>query len=193
MHARREFKVALDGGDERAALPLAGFEKLYEIEAQVKSLDDEGRLEIRQRESRPVYDALLDWCRVYREERPSSPLAKAVNYVINHESALTRFLEAGCVPIDTGKAEHLHVRVAHTRKNHLFVGSDAGGRRAAIAYTILGSCRLAGVDPVEYLTDVLPRLAGGVRPVEAAELLPAAWRDRRAAAAVADEAGACDA
>jgi hypothetical protein len=100
--------------------------------------------------------------------------------MINHETALTRFLEDGCVPIDNGEAERLHVRVALTRKNQLFVGSDAGGRRAAIAYTILGCCRRAGVNPVEYLSDVLPRLArGGVRPAQVARLLPAAWREQR--------------
>jgi len=76
-------------------------------------------------------------------------------------------------------------RALHKRKNQLFVGSDEGGRRAAIAYTILGSCRLAGVNPVEYLADVLPRLAKGVRLAEARALLPAAWRDRRAAERVA--------
>ncbi len=180
MHARRYFIRALEGGDQRAALPIAGFKKLFEIEDRAKHLDDEQRLALRKQESRPVYDVLLDWCRVYqREERPSSPLAKAVGYVINHEAALTRFMEAGCVPIDNGAAERLHVRIALTRKNHLFVGSDEGGRRAAIAYTILASCRIAGVNPVEYLSDVLARLARGVRPADAAALLPAAWRDQR--------------
>jgi transposase len=178
MHARRYFVKALEGGDERAALAIAGFKKLYEIEAQAKPL---ARLELRQMESRPVYDSLLHWCRVYqREERPSSPLAKAIGYVLNHESALTRFLQAGCIPIDNGAAERLHVRVALTRKNQLFVGSDAGGRRAAIAYTILSSCRIAGLNPVEYLADVLPRLAHGVRASQVAQLLPAAWRNARA-------------
>ena len=181
MHARRYFVRALEGGDDRAALPLAGFKKLYAIEEQARELDNDARLELRQRESRPLYDSLLHWCRIYQhEERPSSPLAKAINYALNHEQALTRFLEAGYVPIDNGAAERLHVRVALTRKNQLFVGSDAGGRRAAVAYTILSSCRIARVNPVEYLTDVLPRLARGVRPAEAAALLPAAWRDRRA-------------
>ena len=182
MHARRYFVRALEGGDDRAALALAGFKKLYDVEERANALDAGARLELRKQESRPVYDALLHWCSVYRhEERPSSPLAKAVSYVLNHEQALTRFLEAGCVPIDNGAAERIHVRVALTRKNQLFVGSDAGGRRAAIAYTILGCCRIAGVDPVEYLIDVLPLLARGVRPADAAALLPAAWRDRRAA------------
>jgi transposase len=197
MHARRYFVRALEGGDDRAALPLAGFKKLYAIEEQAKELDDAARLELRQRESRPLYESLLHWCRIcQREERPSSPLAKAVNYTLHHEQALTRFLENGCVPVDNGAAERLHVRVALTRKNQLFVGSDAGGRRAAIAYTILSSCRIAGVNHVEYLTAVLPRLTRGVRPVEAIALLPAAWRDQHAAQraqAAKAEAGGSDA
>jgi transposase len=80
MHARRYFVRALEGGDDRAALALAGFKKLYAIEEQAKELDDAARLEVRQRESRPLYESLLHWCRIcQREERPSSPPAKAVN------------------------------------------------------------------------------------------------------------------
>jgi hypothetical protein len=61
--------------------------------------------------------------------------------------------------------------------------SDAGGERAAIAYSILGSCRLAGVDPREYLADVLPRLTGRIRLVDLPSLLPARWAAQRAASA----------
>lgn len=64
--------------------------------------------------------------------------------------ALGRFLESGLVPIDNGAVERLHVRAALTRKNFLFAGSDAGGDRAAIAYTILGCCRIVGINPTEY-------------------------------------------
>ena len=59
----------------------------------------------------------------------------------------------------------------------MFAGSDAGGQRAAIAYTILGCCQLAQVNPVEYLADVLPRLArGGIRLSDVPELLPDRWK-----------------
>lgn len=182
MHARRYFVKALDGGDDRAALAIAAFKKLYEIEERIRSCDDEERLAVRQQESKPVYDELLHWCEVYKlEERPSSPLGRAINYLLNHQEAFTRFLVDGCVPIDNGEVERLHVRAALTRKNYLFAGSDAGGRRAAIAYTILGSCRLAGVNPEQYLADVLPKLARRVRLDEVERLLPASWRDERAA------------
>lgn len=189
MHARRKFIAALDGGDQRAALPIAGFKKLYEIEARIRDLDDDERLTVRNEESRPVYDAIVHWCEVYAvEERPSSPLAKAVRYVVNHQEALKRFLDDGRVPLDNGEAERLHVRAALTRKNYLFAGSDEGARRAAIAYTILGSCRLADVNPIEYLVDVLPKLARGIRAKQAATLLPAAWRARRDAESAGDDA-----
>ncbi len=81
---------------------------------------------------------------------------------------------------DNGVVERLHVRTALTRKNYLFAGSDAGGDRAAIAYTILGCCTLADVNPVEYLADVLPRLASAkIRLADVAGLMPAAWKASR--------------
>ena len=75
--------------------------------------------------------------------------------------------------------------LALTRKNFLFAGSDAGGERAAIAYTILACCRLADVNPVEYLRDVLPRLARRVRLRDLPDLLPSRWKAAREAAVAA--------
>ena len=103
----------------------------------------------------------------------------------NHQVALGRFLEYGFVPLDNGIVERLHVRAALTRKNFLFAGADSGGDRAAIAYTIFGSCRLAGVDPLEYLADVLPRLTGRIRLVDLPSLLPSRWAADRAASPAA--------
>ena len=88
-----------------------------------------------------------------------------------------RFLDDGCLPIDNGIVERLHRIPAITRRNYLFAGSHAGAQRAAIAYSVLTSCELVRVNPVEYLADVLPRLARGIvvaRDVPA--MLPAAWK-----------------
>jgi transposase len=176
MHSRRYFAKALDAGDARAALPIAAYKKLYEIEAKVRDLGDDERLKIRQAESKPVWDEICAWCDSYKpHEPPSSKLGEAIRYLTNHRIALGRFLEDGAIPIDNGVVERLHVRAALTRKNYLFAGSDAGGERAAIAYTILGCCRLASVNPVEYLADVLPRLARRIRLREMYALMPARW------------------
>jgi transposase len=184
MHARRYFFKALDAGDKRAAAPIAAFKALYEIESRDKDAPPGELLERRQRRSKPIYDELLAWCRTYQpHEPPSSLLGKAVQYLINHERALTRFLDDATLPIDNGIVERLHRIPALTRNAYLFAGSHAGAERAAIAYSILGSCHLADVNPVAYLADVLPRLArdGIVLARDVPAMLPAAWKRARAA------------
>lgn len=182
MHARRYFTKALEAGDGRAALPLAAFKKLYDIEEEIQGEDPAAKRLGRQTKSKPVYEELLAWCRLRQpHEPPSSLLGKALGYLVKHQVALQRFLGDGVVPIDNGVVERLHVRTALTRKNYLFAGSDAGAERAAIAYTLLGCCELAGVmNPVEYLADVLPRLARRIRLADAPLLLPAKWKAARA-------------
>jgi transposase len=184
MHARRYFVKALDAGDQRAALPLAAYKRLYKIEDEIRDLDADAKLAARQERSKRVLDELAAWCALRKQhEPPASKLGVALRYFTNHQIALARFLDYGYLPLDNGIVERLHVRTALTRKNFLFAGSDAGGERAAIAYTILGSCRLAGVDPREYLADVLPRLTGRIRLIDLPALLPARWAAQRAAAA----------
>ena len=186
MHSRRYFAKALDRGDSRAALPLAAYKKLYEIEAEIRDLAADAKRAERQARSKPVYDELIAWCETYQpHELPSSPLGAAIRYQLNHAVALRRFLDDGVVPIDNGVVERLHVRAALTRKNYLFAGSDAGAERAAIAYTILGCCQLADVNPAEYLGRILPRLARGVRLRDVPAMLPARCQAERDVAAAA--------
>jgi len=191
MHARRYFFKALDAGDTRAALPVAAFKSLYDVESVVHDATADKRHEERQRRAKPVYDELIAWCQTYQPlEPPSSLLGKAIQYLLNHRVALTRFLDDGTLPIDNGVVERMHRMPAVTRRNFLFAGSHAGGERAAIAYSILASCDFAGVNPVEYLADVLPRLArdGIVLARDVPAMLPAAWKKARAEAASAASA-----
>jgi hypothetical protein len=187
MHARRYFVKALDANDARAAAPIAAFKALYDIESTVKDATPEQRREARQTRSKPVYDELVAWCQQYQPgEPPSSSLAKAIQYLLNHHVALTRFLDDGRLPIDNGLIERIHRVPAVTRRNFLFAGSHAGAERAAIAYSIIATCDLLDLSPVHYLADVLPRLARGVfTNAELAELTPAAWKKIRAPVDVA--------
>ena len=184
MHSRRYFRKTLDRGDARAALPLAAFKKLYDIEDEIRGRAAEEKRAVRQASSKPVHDELVAWCKAHKpHEPPSSPMGASIRYLLNHQIALRRFLDDGRVPIDNGIVERLHVRTALTRKNFLFAGSDMGAERAAIAYTVLGCCELAKVNPVEYLADVLPRLAQRVRLRDVPALLPARWKAARVAVA----------
>ena len=187
MHSRRYFTKALDAGDQRAALPLAAYKRIYKIEEEIREHDPrltcEQVLAMRIEKSKPVLAELVAWCRAHQPSvLPSSKLGAALRYMLNHHVALGRFLTDGAIPIDNGPAERLHVRCAIARKNFLFAGSDDGGERAAIAFTILGSCRVLGIDPLEYLADVLPILTRDIRLADMPALLPVHWNARRAAA-----------
>lgn len=180
MHARRYFKKAFDAGDSRVAVVLGTFKALYDIEQRISDKPPDEKLAIRQKESEPIYHKLVQWCRAHQGyEPPKSPTGAAIRYLLNHQLALQRFCEHGAIPMDNGAVERLHIRVALTRKNYLFAGSDTGADRAAIAYTILACCNLAGVDPTEYLANVLTRLARRIRLRDAADLLPLVWKQRR--------------
>jgi len=183
-HSRRKFVKAVDQGDPRAALVVGAYRRLYHFEREARELSIEEQTKLRREKSKPVFDAILKWCQVYKpHEPPSSPLGQAIRYFTNHSEALGRFVDDGTIPIDNNIIERQHVRVALTRKNFLFVGSDAGGERAAVIYTLLGCCALVDVDPEAYLTDVLPRLArGGVTLEQARALLPHRWKAKRSAA-----------
>ncbi len=181
MHSRRYFVKALEANDARASVPLKAFQALYDVEAAVADATDEARLAARQARSRPVYEELVAWCAQHQPlEPPSSLLGIAIRYLTNHRIALMRFLDDGALPIDNGIVERLHRRPAVGRRNFLFAGSHAGGERAAVAYSILGSCHLSGVNPIEYLADLLPRLArDGVAIADVPAMLPAAWKRAR--------------
>jgi transposase len=182
MHARRYFVKALEAKDLRAAVPIAAFKALYDVEDAARAMAPEARCQERQRRSKPVYDELVAWCTAQREvEPPGSLLGAAVRYLFNHQLALRRFLDDGRLPIDNGIVERLHRRPAVGRRNYLFAGSHAAGERAAIAYSLLSTCALADVNQAEYLADVLPKLTRGTFTTAGfAELLPAAWKAARA-------------
>ena len=178
MHARRYFVKALEANDARAAIPIKAFKTLYDVEDDVRDAAPARRLEERTLRSKPVYAELISWATTHHPlEPPSSLLGRAMGYLLNHSVALTRFLDDGKLPIDNGIVERLHRRPAVGRRNYLFAGSHTGARRAAIAYSILSTCHLLGINPTDYLADVFPRLSRGIliaRDLPA--LTPAAWK-----------------
>jgi hypothetical protein len=106
---------------------------------------------------------------------PQSAMGEAFTYVRNQWKRLTRYLEDGDLDIDNNVAERANRNVAIGRKNWLFAGSDEGGRRAAILYSVIESAKRNRVEPLAYLTDILARIATfPARRIE--EFLPDQWR-----------------
>ncbi|TCZ65007.1 IS66 family transposase, partial [Roseicella aquatilis] len=138
-----------------------------------------------QAQSKPLLDALHAWMLQQRRRLSGkSTLAKAMQYALNRWDALSRYIEDGRLSIDNNLAERQLRGIAVTRKNYLFVGSDAGGQRAAIIYTIAESAKLNGLDPEAYIASVLDRLANGHPITRIGELLPWNFRPSRQPASV---------
>lgn len=182
-HARRGFVELLDS-DPRAAIPVKLIAGLYQVErlATIRGLAHEQRLELRIAKSKPILTRLIRWIEGLRgREPPASAMAKALGYVLNQRVALSRFLEDGRLPLDNNLCEQQIRPIAVGRSNYLFLGSDQGGERAATHYSILRTCALNGVDPVEYLIDVFRKLAVAWPQRRIAELTPYGWRKAKQA------------
>jgi transposase len=178
MHIRRRFEQAAQLGDARGAIALSLFRKIYAIEEACKTegLSVEQRLIRRQSESAPVVAELYAWIdKIHSTLVPKSPIYQATHYAIRQKKFWLRCFSDGKFEIDNGEVERQLRRVATGRKNYLFAGSDEGAVRIAIAYTILATCRMHGVNPLAYLTDVLRKLADGWPNTQLDELLPHRW------------------
>jgi transposase len=183
-HGRRRL-VALQDTDCRVAYPLQLIGRLYRIEhlADARHLTPGARAELRQERATPVLEKLKRWCVATRaSEPPSTDLAKAAGYVLNHWAALTRFVGDGRVSLDNNLCEQQLRDIALGRKNYLFAGSHDAARRAAALYSLTRTCAQYGVPPLPYFTEVLTKLASGWGAARLEELLPHRWRLSEAAA-----------
>lgn len=176
MHIRRRFEQAAKLGDARGAIALALFRKIYAIEEDCKGLPHEQRHERRQAESLPIAHEMYGWIeKLHPSLVPSSKMYDATRYAIKQKAAWLRCFSDGKFEIDNGEVERQLRRVGIGRKNYLFAGSNQGAVRAAVAYTVLASCRMHGKDPVAYVRDVLQKLADGWPQASIDDLLPHRW------------------
>ena len=184
-HARRKiFEVHEATGSPAAREALVRTAELFAIEAQIAGRAPAHRLAERQARSVPELaelKAFLD--RTLRAVSGKGTLAGAIRYATARWPALTRFTTDGRLEMTNNAAERAIRPLALGRKNYLFAGSDAGGRRAAVFYTLITTARLNELDPEAWLTDVIARIAD--HPANRiAELLPWNWKapDQRQAA-----------
>lgn len=174
-HARRKIFDARTNHPVVASVLLAMYQELYDIEDRGKSLSNEARLELRQREAKPVWDrmrAYLDSA-VVKSLLPKEAMGKAVAYLNNQWDALQLYLTSGDIPIDNNDAEQLMKQVAVGRKNWLFIGSIAAGGRAADLMTLVSSALRNDLDVSSYVKGVLDALLSGSTDYE--QLRPDVW------------------
>lgn len=177
-HARRKWHEARSSDPTRAHQALALIQRLYDVEDDSRLLEPELRCAVRQERSLPLLAEFRAWLdATCAGALPKSPIGQAAVYARNQWQALTRYCEDGELSIDNNAAERAMKIPALGRKAWLFVASRAGGRRAAILFSLVASCKANQVEPWAYLRDVFSRLPAIATdsPEQLDTLLPDRW------------------
>ena len=191
VHARRPFFVMADlaenarrkaeGKKPAVISPLAleavrRIDALFEIERVINGQSAERRKAVRQQLSAPLVADLEAWMREQRAKLSrGNDVAKAMDYMLKRWTAFTRFLDDGRICLSNNAAERGVRGITLGRKSWLFCGSDRGGERAAVMYSLIVTAKMNDIDPQAWLADVLARIAE--HPVQRLdELLPWNWR-----------------
>lgn len=181
VHARRRFAKIVKDAPKGSPPGLAHealkfFAEIYRIESEIRDADPDRRFEVRQLQTKPVMEDLHDWLAGHAPTvLPKSPLGEAFGYALSNWAALNTFVEHGILEADNNVSERAMKPVALSRKNWLFAGSERGGHAAAVAFSLIETCKLNGIEPYAYLRDVLQRI-NGHRQDRLEELLPMNWR-----------------
>jgi transposase len=185
-HGRRKFFVLADvtakaRGKLAVIAPLAfaavqRIDAIFDVEREINGLPSEQRLAIRTARVAPLVADLEAWMRAERAKLSRhSDVAKAMDYMLKRWDAFTRLLADGRICLTNNAAERELRGIALGRKSWLFAGSDRGGERAAVMYTLIQTAKLNDVDPQAWLADVLTRINDhNIQNLD--QLLPWNWK-----------------
>lgn len=177
-HARRRFYTAAQEGSQLALWFIAQIRQLYRIEQECRDLPPDQRKTLRRQKAPPLWKAIKKRAQELKASPvflPRTSLGKAVSYFLNEYTALVGYLRDGRFEIDNNLVEGNIRPTCVGKKRWLFIGHPDAGWRSAVVYSILISCRRRGINPHEYLTDVLNRLPS-MKSAEVSQLLPGRWK-----------------
>lgn len=173
-HIRRKFIEAQSSAGSECARILKIISEVYRGETSAKTPD--ARCAVRQARTQPLLEELFVFLKACMlKSLPKSPFAQALSYAIKQEAEVMRLMESGEYELDNNAIERQMKYIAIGRKNYYFAGSHDGARRAAVLYSLLGTCRLNKVNPWEWLSDVLVRI-NVPSDDTAVSLLPMNWK-----------------
>lgn len=176
-HARRKFEQALGNDPPRAQFAMGQIQKLYELERRMKDedLSKEEIEHLRKKEAYPILRAFEVWLEMNLPAvTPASSIGKAIKYTYGIYPRLARYVIDGRYRIDNNLAENAVRPLALGRKNYLFCQNHEAAGRTAVIYSLLGTCKIWGVNPTLWLTDVLSRIQDH-SVLRLDELLPDSW------------------
>jgi len=179
-HGRRKLiKAKPKKGSPIVDEALLRIAALYKIEGSIRGRDPEHRRTVRQNLSCPLVDEFFTWlsAQAARVSRKSD-LGEAMAYMLKRQDGFRLFLDDGCVDIDSNLVENAIRSPAMNRRNALFAGHDEGGRNWARFASLIGSCKMNGVEPYAYLRDLFVSLANGHLAKDIDALMPWVYAQR---------------
>jgi transposase len=184
-HGRREvIKAMPEAGSPIGDEILQRIAALYAIEKQIRGAAPAVRRATRQERSEPLVAVLNVFVRAQREQLSrKSNMGQALGYLMNHWDGLCVYLDDGRVEMDNNPVENLIRPLTLNRKNALFAGHDEGAQNWARLASLIGTCKLNGVEPFAYMKATLEALAAGHRNADIDMLLPWNFSALRTAAA----------
>ncbi len=161
VHVRRKFVDVYESeGSAIAEETIKRIATLYAVEKEARYKSSDERVALRQAKAKPVFDDLEAWLALQLPKiSGKSTLAAAIRYALGRMPKARAYLENGKLELDNNICERSIRPVTLGRKNYLFMGSKGGGDAAAIAYTLVETCRMNNVDPEAWLRWVLARVA----------------------------------
>lgn len=178
-HIRRSIFEARADAPLAVDLALAAIQKLYRIESRAKAmrLSLEARLQLRQREAKPIFLEVGQLIATLRKDvLPKSPLGQALKYAENQWPSMARYLEVPQAELDNNSIEHSLRGVVLGRRNWLHVGQESGGEKAANLFSLMITCKRLNVEPYAYLHDILQRLPSHPNK-DIWQLTPRGWKE----------------
>ena len=173
-HLRRKFyDLHISGVSNAATTTIVTMAELWRIEDEARGGSPESRAALRQAKSAAIVADLFDlWERELGKVSGKSKTAEAIRYALTRREALERFLNDGRIEIDSNIVERAIRPQTITRKNSLFAGSEGGGRTWATLATLLQTAKMNNVDPLDWLSQTLTRIAQGWPVSEIEALMP---------------------
>ena len=175
-HARRYF-IKAEEESYFSQWMIRQIQLLYQIEKKLRDTNSGPalRMAVRQAESVMVLNRIERALKLKQfKHLPKSLTGKAIAYTLNLLEQLAHYTDDGRVEIDNNLVENTIRPTAIGKKNWLFFGSETAGWQSAVIYSIVETCRKLGINPQEYLLDILPRLPH-ITNHQARELTPKKW------------------
>jgi len=178
-HARRKFKEAYDTLDKKARKgsladqALQRYGKLYKLEQDYKKADLSHRLQMREQQAKPLWDAFMAWAaKIQGQGVAHHKTAQAIAYLLKHKAGLQTYLQDARLPISNIAAEHVAKHVAVARKNFLFVCTPSGAQASANCFSVIQTAKLHGHHVHKYLAVILTELPKADNPDGFEQFLP---------------------